>query len=250
VSLLNDLVWYWDLTSADATITDQHSGLALPKVGTVTTDAIGGPDGGPCIDVGVAAGKYRAVSVSKTISYDDGYTINIWAYSAGTSSTFNALICHRNVGGGAPFYFQMVARNSLDIPNVDYGLTFDAVPNFRVAAASQFALNQWQMLTLVDTGTVTTLYRNGVSVATSSTSLGTRSTAAANFAIGGASWASGAAIDHRGKLAKAGVWNVPLDAALITNLYNGGAGRNYADLDAGGGIIPILRQHYAAQGAR
>ena len=36
----------------------------------------------------------------------------------------------------------------------------------------------------------------------------------------------------------------------FTRLYNGGMGRRYADLGGGGGIIPILRQHYAAQGAR
>jgi hypothetical protein len=67
-TLLTDLVWYWDLSSADATITDQHSGLSLSRVGTTITESTGGPDGGPCINFGAAAGKYRNASVAKTVS--------------------------------------------------------------------------------------------------------------------------------------------------------------------------------------
>jgi hypothetical protein len=59
-TLLTNLAWYWDLSSADATITDQQSGLVLTKSGTVNTIADGGPGGGACIDVGNAAGYYRA----------------------------------------------------------------------------------------------------------------------------------------------------------------------------------------------
>jgi hypothetical protein len=230
VNLKANLVWWWDLSSADATITDQHSGLALARVGTTTTDATGGPDGGPCISVGAAVGKYRNASVAKTISYDDGYTVNIWVRSTASSPTFNVVASHRNAS--APFYYQIHTRSTLAGFTGDLVSTADNAGTFRVANVSQLALNTWQMLTLRDTGTVTELYRDGSLVATSSTSLSTRSTAAASFGIGGDSWNPGVqpGTNHRGQIAMAGVWNEPLDTAAITALYNAGAGRRYATL--------------------
>jgi hypothetical protein len=249
MGLKSTLQWYWDLSSADATITDQHSGLVLTKIGTTTTSPTGGPDGGPCIDFGLAAGKYRNASVAKTISYDDGYTVNIWVRSTGTSSIFNMAINHRNDGNSLPDnrYFQLATRDS---SGIDYGATWGVSDSLRIASVSRFAENAWQMLTLRDTGSVTELYRNAVLVASASTSIASRDTGSAAFAIGGHSWSAAilATLDHRGQLAMAGVWNEPLITGDITKLYNGGMGRRYADL--GGGIIPILRQHYAAQGAR
>lgn len=226
LGLKTDLVWYWDLTSAGATITDQHSGLSLTRVGTTTTDATGGPDGGPCISVGAAAGKYRNASVAKTISYDDGYTVNIWARSTATSATYNGLIFHRDAS--VPLYMQMEVRSG----GFDEAITWGNASSLRFPRVTQAALNTWQMLTLRDTGTTTELYRNGILVATDSTSLGARSTSAAAFAIGGHSWEPGinTTLNHRGQLAKAGVWNVTLTTAQIAGLYNAGAGLNYSSL--------------------
>jgi hypothetical protein len=51
-----------------------------------------------------------------------------------------------------------------------------------------------------------------------------------------------------GRIDEVGFWKRVLTADERTKLWNGGNGLSY---DAfGGGIIPILRQHYAAQGAR
>ena len=250
MSLLTSLKCYWDLSAADATITDQHSGLSLSKIGTTTTDSTGGPDGGPCINFGAAAGKYRNASVAKTISYDDGYTVNIWVRSTAYGATGNWFFVHRsNPGGGFPGgqYWQVLQFT----PGLyDSVATIDASNTFRESTSSRGPLNTWQMLTLRDTGTTTEIWRNGVLAATSSTALGARNTAAAIFVIGGfwgGSMLSG--VDHQGQLAMAGVWNEPLDASQITRLYNGGMGRRYADLGSSG-IVPILRQHYAAQGVR
>lgn len=247
MSLKTDLVWYWDLSSADATITDQHSGLVLSRIGTTTTDSTGGPDGGPCISVGNAAGKYYNASVPKTVSYDDGFTANIWARSIAGSPVFNMLIMHRAdpaafILGG--LYFQIAAI----FAETDYGLVWNDALTQRLASAPRESHNVWQMLTLVDDGSIATLYRNGVAVGTSATVLGARGTANAPFAIGG-HWANliNTQLNHRGQLAKAGVWNVPLTASQITRLYNKGRGRNYADLDAGG-LATIIASHYAALG--
>ena len=232
INLKDDLVWWWDLSSADATITDQHSGLSLSRIGTTTTDSTGGPDGGPCINCGSAAGKYRNASVAKTISYDDGYTVNIWARSTGSPSAgaANWVFAHRNAG--SPAYSQIFVRSLLGTGfNGDSGVTFDNAFALRNANTTQEAINAWQMLTLRDTGTTTELYRNGSLIVTAANSLGARSTAAAGFAIGGSSWEAAATLlTHRGQLAMAGVWNEPIDTAAITALYNAGAGRRYATL--------------------
>jgi len=249
-TLLTDLVWYWDLSSADATITDQHSGLSLSRVGTTTTESTGGPDGGPCINFGAAAGKYRNASVAKTVSYDDGYTVNIWVRSTGSSGTGNWVIAHR---GNAPFtagdrYFQCIVRSSFDSGS-DLTQSIDASDAVRSAFISQEPLNTWQMLTLRDTGTSTELYRNGILLATNTTSLGARYTGNAPFMIGGewnATVASGT--NHRGQLAMAGVWNEPLSQAAMTALYNGGNGRRYANLNIPIGVFPRRRRSRSGGG--
>jgi hypothetical protein len=228
INLKSNLVWWWDLSAADATITDQHSGLSLSQIGTTTTDATGGPDGGPCISFGDAAGKYRNASVAKTVSYDDGFTCNIWVRSTGSSSSGNLCFNHRDLSVGSGLYWQILARRV----TTDDGVAFDAANTSRSAQASQAALNTWQMLTLRDTGGETELYRNAELVATSSTSLGARRTAAMGLAIGGAAWNDllAAAVTHRGQLAMAGTWSEPLTAEQIAELYNAGSGLRYADL--------------------
>jgi hypothetical protein len=250
MSLLTSLQWYWDLSAADASIVDQHSGLSLSKIGTTTTDSTGGPDGGPCIDFGAAAGKYRSASVAKTVSYDDGYTVNVWVRSTGSSSTANYILNHRTDSSGG--YFQVLAQVAAGASaNSDTVHTLDSALAIRRANAAKESLNVWQMITLRDTGATTEIWRNGVLITSSSTVLGASSTGAAPFAIGGDAWNDTilANLNHRGQLAMAGVWNEPLDAADITRLYNGGMGRRYDDLRSSG-IVPIIRQHYAAQGAR
>jgi hypothetical protein len=247
-TLLTDLQWYWDLSSADATITDQHSGLALSRIGTTTTESTGGPDGGPCISFGNAAGKYRNASVAKTVSYDDGFTVNIWVRSTGTSVVFNVAINHRDVGTSVPFYFQTAVRRVDNLS--DQSFVFDAATVNRRPSVSQESLNTWQMLTLRDTGTATELYRNGVLVDTDSTALGARATGVAPFGIGGDSWTTTiqSTTNHRGQLAMAGVWNEPLSQAAITALYNGGNGRRYADLNIPIGVFPRRRRSRSGGG--
>jgi len=52
-----------------------------------------------------------------------------------------------------------------------------------------------------------------------------------------------------GQLDEVGFWKRTLTADERTQLYNSGNGLSY-DAFGGSGIVPIIRQHYAAQGAR
>lgn len=247
MTVKDGLVWYWDLDSADAAIVDQHSGLSLSRVGTTTTVTNGAPDGGNCVSVGNGVGKYRNSSVPKTVNYDAGFSLNIWAYSTSDSSVGNWLISHRNDASLLPnnHYFQLVARI---FDNTDYaGVASSAGATYRNAIASPaLAQNQWHMFTVVDNGATTSLYRNGELAATGSTTLTTRDTGAAAFSIGGESWVAGinASTNHRGRVSMAGVWDRPLTADEITWLYNSGAGRRYNSLqfgerDVGGEVLWI-----------
>jgi hypothetical protein len=85
---------------------------------------------------------------------------------------------------------------------------------------------------------------NGSSVGTRPTSMSTSTTTSIGayngFPVGFSAFHFGRSDDYR-------LWNQPLVLADVQYLYGGGFGRG---ITAGGGIIPILRQHYAAQGAR
>ena len=229
MSLLTDLQWYWDLNTADATESDQHSSLSLTKGGTVTVVSGGAPDGGDCISVGAAAGYYSNASVARTIDTEGGFSLNIWAFSTGDSGTGNWLMSHRgNVAADA--HWQITARRST---SEDIALTADDSGATRTAAASEASQNAWHMFTAVDDATSLRLYVDGSLAATNTTSLGTRDSSARPFALGAGAWDLGNTnLRHRGRLSMAGVWGTALTTTLITELYNSGSGKRYADLAA------------------
>ena len=232
MDLRDNLQWYWDLSSADASIVDQHNGLSLGRIGTTTTSATGGPDGGPCINFGAAAGKYRNASVAKIVSYDDGFTVNIWVRSTGTGGAGNWLINHRG-DGGVSRYLQLIARNPFD-GGTDRSIIWDEALSIRRAFSARESENVWQMLTMVDDGNNNlSIFRNAVllDVNTTTETFGDRATGNAPFAIGGHAWSAGiGSLEHQGQLAMAGVWNGPLTQSQITALFNDNKGRRYGDL--------------------
>lgn len=224
MSLLTDLVWWWDLASADATITDQQSGLALTKGGTATTSATGAPDGGACIDLGTAAGWYTNASVARTIDTNAAFSLNIWSYATAFSASANFLLTHRS-GVASSIHWQLYSGyDGTDVADGS-GTLRSAV---KTPAAS---INAWHMLTVVADPSLLTLYIDGASAGTGNAALGTRPTAAAPMAIGTGSWSLGAAnLTHRGRVAMAGVWGRGLTTDEITSLYNGGSGLRYSAL--------------------
>ena len=229
MSLKTGLQWYWDLTSSPSSIVDQHSGLSLGKIGTVTTIETGGPDGGPCINCGAAAGKYRNAAVAKLPSYESGFSINIWVYSTADSSFGNWCFSHRFQNATDPRYAHMYVRSSDD--DVIGVMT---LPSSSTARGDQAPLNEWQMLTGVLRNGEVELWRNASLIGTSGFA-GDLLTEPAPLSIGGNSWntVANTFTDHRGRMAKSGVWSRPLDPEEMEVLFNEGAGRNYSDLISG-----------------
>ena len=232
MSLLTGLQWHWDLSSASATITDQQSGLVLTKGGTATTVTGGAPDGGDCVSVGSAAGWYFNSSVPRTIDTNSGFSVNIWAYSTGTSAVGNWAISHRATAATANNW-QIITR--LVSTSTDTCTTHDGAGSLRRTDHTQQAINGWHMFTLVDSGNVGSLklYVDGVLRDTDVTTLTTRQTAAQPFAIGTSSWDLGqAALTHNGRLFSTSVWGRVLTAGDITTLYNSGQGLRFAAFSA------------------
>jgi hypothetical protein len=223
MSLLTNLVWWWDLSSATTTIADQQSGLTLTSdgVNAPTINATGAPDGGACLNFSFS--RYRA-TVPRTINYNDGFSANIWVRSTGTSSVFNGAMMHRNQA--TQWYWQITARGN----GLDSVFGGDAASVYRNPTNTAGALNTWQMLTLVNDATSMRLYRNAGLVATDSTTLGVRHTENAAFAIGSQSWLGQIDTWHIGQLAMAGVWSKGLTESELSQLYNNGIGRRYSAL--------------------
>jgi len=238
MSLLTGLHWWWDLAASAATITDQHNGLSLTRAGTVTTDASGGPGGKGSCDFN--AGWFLNASVARPFNYKLGSSFNCWFHSASTAGN-QWIINHRSNSVGGVYWQSFVSSS-----NASANIFDSAINAATVGPIAVPSLNTWHMLTITDNGTIATGYMNGVSFGTASTAaLGPFGTANAPFAIGVAAWNTGFG-RYIGKLAMAGVWSVPLTAANITSLYNGGAGVNYAGL-ASASVSSARRRRTAQQ---
>jgi hypothetical protein len=227
-SLRNGLQWYWDLSSADATITDQHSGLVLTRGGTVNTLANGAPDGGSCIDfpTGGTSNVYLNASVRPLDSYSESYSVNIWVRNVAISATFgNWYINHRNTTGND--YFQLITLRNPNPLIIIYA--FDRNINTYLIQYPYTLINEWFMLTLVTRQNILEMWVNG-SIYGSQVRVMEQQTANSPFAIGNAAWAQNATLQHQGQLFAAGVWNRALLPIDIKRLYNGGAGLRYVNL--------------------
>jgi hypothetical protein len=250
-TLLTNLAWYWDLSSAAATIVDQQSGLVLTKSGTVNTLATGGPGGGACIDVGNSAGYYINNSVAARGSYTTGFTANVWVYRTANSTTGNWLFNHRGATTGT--YWQQTFSTARD-GNVVSVFGESMVIRSSYIDGTRIALNTWGMATLVHTGTATSLYLDGVHIITVDTPvLGAMGTVASPLALAAAAWNPGAAGgSHRGRLAMAGLWDRVLTAPEVTLLYNSGSGRRYAELNVSASTSrgAIIRRLWAQHGRK
>ena len=243
-TLRTGMVWYWDLDDGTADpILDKVVSQGLDKEGTITTGSANGPGGRDCIVVGSQAGKYRTEGIARACDYEAGFTANIWIYrTTGTPTSSCIVFCQRDstLLTGNEDYFQMAVFANTGTE--DHGLVRDAADTARKAVSSAETTDVWQMLTFTDDGTTGTLYRNGSSVGTDTTSLSTFDTGAAAVAIGGISWAASTANDHFGRLALAGLWSRVLTGPEITLLYNGGSGRAYSETNVSAYILQLTEE--------
>jgi hypothetical protein len=226
-SLRNGLQWYWDLSSADATITDQHSRLVLTRGGTVNTLANGAPDGGSCIDFPTGGiSNFRNASIAPLDSYSESYTVNIWVRNVAISPNFgNWYINHTEANINN--YFQITTFRNPN-PSIMVFTTDKNAISYNIQYPYTL-LNEWFMLTMVVRNHTVEMWVNG-SIYGSQVRVMEQTTGNAPFAIGNAAWSQTSSLQHQGQLFAAGVWNRALLPIDIKRLYNGGTGRRYINL--------------------
>ncbi len=223
------LVASWALNeSSGATTALDGTGSHPGTVGSsVTTGVAGGMFGGTCYNFAGGSFPADAVTVAEADSGLTGMTsmsMSVWVKATSLSGG-DQLIMGVWPNGGPNSYGLLIAGSTQLDSNVYPGGT-----NVEVDAPGDFSngASQWNLLTATwQSGVVETLYLNGVSIGTKTSSLTSAITATTNSFLMGDRAAGSEAF--KGKMNDVGIWNSYLtagEAAALTMLptYAGGAG--------------------------
>jgi hypothetical protein len=143
-------------------------------------------------------------------------------------------------------YLLGVGVGSLVFGGISSNGTFQA-GNF-ITSPSAVSNNVWNHAAMVFTpGVSISLYVNGVSAVSSATAATTIFQGTAPLTIGHQANLAFPNLHFNGRIDDVRLFDQSLSLAEIQYLYAGGFGRG---VTKSGGIIPILRHHYAAQGVR
>ena len=221
MSLLTGLNHYWDLDD-DNVWADDVGGWSLSEDGTPGVLPTGGPDGGGCLDMTFDQNLFRS-----PVAWDGSVarlTCNLWFKLDAFDTLANIIFSWRQTGNQG-----VVTLNVNASAKLEGGLIDDSNTGSTATSAASISLNTWYMATITDDGTTRRLYINGVADGTDTTTLsGTYETSATEFSLGDPWGTFAARMD--GKAAMLGIWERALTSTEITQLYNGGAGRRYANL--------------------
>jgi hypothetical protein len=239
MSLLDNLISYWKLDEASGNAIDSHGTNTLTDENTVGTAAGKILTGREFV---AARSERLFVASNATLQAGDiDFTISLWLKTTAVPSF--------------QFYYNKSAANVADREFAVYfnassiaffvynpaGTITQVVSGVFPAIGSWFHVGAWHDsandqigISVNNAAAVTAAHSGGVRAAGQEVEIGSRKTQ--GFFL-------------TGVLDEIGFWKRLLTDAERTALYNGGNGLSY-DAFGGGGIIPILRQHYAAQGAR
>jgi Concanavalin A-like lectin/glucanases superfamily len=220
MALTDNLVSYYDLEDRF----DAHGANDLTEVGTPTYASALDSNGLVCD--AVADQLYLASNMS--LSWSGDYTWQFWTYKPSGAAFSGYMADHVTTTGNnrrVLFIWDTTGSNNLTI----YCGGFNAGETFVAGSLSTLTWYHW---VLVKTGTSWELFKNGTSVGTKTS--GTTTYSVNKFAIGGS-------VDPNGggtcNFDMAGLWNRALTSSEVTQLYNSGAGLNYAALSGGGGVV-------------
>jgi len=239
MSLLDNLISYWKLDEASGNAIDSHGTNTLTDENTVGSAA------GKILtgrDFNAANSERLFIPSNASLQTGDiDFTISLWIKQTATPTV--AFYYNKSGTNVADREFA-VYFNSVSIGMFAYnpaGALLQVFSGVYPTVGAWFHVLAWhdsvanQIAVSVNNATpVTTAISGGVRVGSFEVELGSRQTQA-NFLTG--------------VLDEVGFWKRTLAPAERTALYNGGNGLSY-DAFGGGGIIPIIRQYYAAMGAR
>jgi hypothetical protein len=212
-TLLTDLLSYWDLDD-DGVWSDDPGTWDLSEGGTVTVNATGGPDGGPCAE---KSGQGNYLDRAST-SWPGGnnYSLSFWVYYTATGDKW---LLEWRSGGDTPFHSQIAVSGG------NLYLYVNSTTGFTVTAP---AINTWHHIVMTYDGTSFKGYING-SLQNTVTATFNLPTTPMSLRLGQDTFGGGYGA-WTGRFSKMGIWDKKLEDSEITTLYNSGAGLNYADL--------------------
>jgi hypothetical protein len=240
MSLLDGLISYWKLDEASGNRLDSKSLHTLTSVNSVGSAA---GKIGDAASFAAASSQYLEGPSNDTLpTRDQSFSVTAWAYL--TAAVANQMVISSWDEATNNRHFQVFAGAFANAWRLTVGTTGASSVAVNSSAVS---VNQWVLLCArSEPGGLIQLNVNDANNTTAS--LGTPTSATKVKLLIGARYNTTPQLFFNGLIDEVGIWNRVLTDAEVTTIYNGGNGLSYGSF--GGGIIPILRQHYAAQGAR
>lgn len=230
MSLLNNLVAYWSLGEASGTRNDSHGANHLTDTNTVT-QAVGKQ--GNAAQFTAANSEQLSVVDNAALSVAAGQSLTVAGWSYGDTIPANATMAAKwNSGGTNSEYmltfgqltanrFEFIVRNAADTATASVPANALGAP----VVATWYFIVCWYD----DAAQTINIQVNGGTVDSAAHATGVRD-GTESFRLGAIS-SSGY---WNGREDEVGVWKRVLTAAERTYLYNGGAGRSFAEVQAYG----------------
>ena len=221
VDLTTGLIHWWDMDGGTGWADDVGS-WTLTEGGSVTDSATGAPDGGSCAELN-ANGDSLSTGNKTTI---ENISYSSWVYATTITGRESRIFSWRNGGTSEKCDFYIGTDGKV------VAITFDEdEATSTCTGTTVLSTSTWYHVVVTDDGTTRTLYVNGSSEDTDTTSIGTRTTFGTKTGFG--AYAPGLTNTNAsllGRLGMSGMWNIALDSDQVTALYNSGSGLRYADL--------------------
>lgn len=220
MALIDDLVSYWSLDEASGTRIDAHGSNDLADNGGVTgTSGVATFDG---------SNDYLNIASNASLQMGDIDFSIVYFFRASTVSNPRGHVAKVSAASGATWEYYIRTNGTTLEFNVGNGSTVGT-------ATTTIANNTWYFVVAVhdSVNNELRLYLDGTLVSTVAWTTGAL--------VGGGAFALGArpatsyAHFFGGDLDEVGLWKRALTPAEITDLYNGGDGRNYTYIAASGG---------------
>jgi len=230
---------WWDLDSLSTGIEDQGTSPwnILQVRGSTPPPIISvGPNGQDVVNF-TSNGQYLHYNRQgiQNIAWDGvsdtEMSQSFWFRATSISSQSNRMLVWRG-DGGQPLITQTFISNS----SPDYTRSMYWDESLQTANAADITeitqLNTWYHLASTLKDGVCKLYLNNQLIAADTNpSFTTLSRGAVPFSLATASWDKGnAQFQHKGQMGMVGIWDTALSEDSISHLYNGGLGRQFADL--------------------
>lgn len=218
---------WWDLDD-DGVWADSVGGWSLTESSTVSVVS-SGPNGQDVADLNGTSYLTRT-----NVAWDgvgNPRSFSVWFYADAVASIGNWVFSWRSETEGNRIMDVFVFNASTDYIRCLFDGASGAA-DLGSSSVSPVSPSQWYHVVGTTNGSNShKLYVNGALVDTDTTSIGNVTGSSHPFAIGAAAWNKALATQkHNGQVTMLGVWDAELTSDDVAYLYNGGDGRQFADL--------------------